>query len=43
VLSDVQLALDAILKAQKGTLRIEAKDHRIVYVEYTMGKVISAK
>jgi len=43
MLSDVQIALDAILKADKGTLRVEAKDHKIVYVEHTIGKAISKK
>jgi hypothetical protein len=41
VLTDVQQALDLILKADKGQLRIEAKDHKIVYIEHTIGKVIS--
>jgi hypothetical protein len=43
MLTDVQVALDAILKAEKGQLRVEAKDHKIVYVEHTIGKVISNK
>jgi len=43
MLTDVQQAIEAILKADKGTLRVEAKDHKIVYVEHTIGKVISNK
>jgi len=41
LLTDVEQAIEAILKADKGTARIEAKDHKIVYVEHTTGKVIS--
>lgn len=41
MLSDVQQAIDDALRADKGQIRIEVKDHKIVYVEHTIGKVIS--
>jgi hypothetical protein len=43
MMKDIEQAIEAILKADKGTVRIEASDHKIVYIEQTIGKVISKK
>jgi hypothetical protein len=43
MLSQIEKAVEAILKADKGMVRIEASDHKIVYVEKTEGTVIGKK